>query len=112
MNLGNPTTDQKEAGLMQMRINTRLTALQTALSIMGNAAYSHGIAEPTKYNPDAEPQDTVWVQQPQRVDHITLLAMAGDIEKYIIDDLAGEAKQAIDAAKELAKNPPVRIHRP
>lgn len=110
--MGTPTTDQKEAGLMQMRINTRLTALQTALSIMGNVAYSHGVAgekpvEDPKFPGERAP---AWIQQPQRVDHITLLAMAGDIEKYIIDDLAEEATKAIEAAKAAVNVP--RIHRP
>jgi hypothetical protein len=87
--LGNPTTDQKEAGLMQMRINTRLTALQAAQTIMSTPGYVDGGG---------------------KVDHITLLAMAGDIEKYIIDDLAVEAEKAITAAKNAVNVP--RIHRP
>jgi hypothetical protein len=101
--LSNPTQDQKEAGLMQMKINTRLTALQTALSIMGTHGYT-GIAgekpaEDAKYPGQRE---AVWVKQPGAVDHITLLAMAGDIEKYISGDLAEEARKAIDeAAKRL-----------
>ncbi len=91
--MSNPTVDQKEAGLMQMKINTRLTALQAAQTLMGTPGYTGvpGAKELTG--------DPVWVHPPGAVDHITLLAMAGDIEKYIIDDLAQEAKEAIEAAK-------------
>ena len=77
--MSNLSADQKEAGLMQMRINTRLTALQTALELMKIEHYKG------------------------EVDHIMLLAMAGDVEKYIIDDLAEEARKAIDAAKNTSK---------
>lgn len=76
--MSNPTQDQKEAGLMQMKINTRLTALQAAQTLMGTPGFVN---------------DTTG-----KVDHVTLLAMAGDIENYIIGDLANEARKAIDAA--------------
>jgi hypothetical protein len=79
--MSNPTLEEKQAGLMQMRINTRLTALQAAQTLMGTPNYAGA------------------------VDHVTLLAMAGDIEKYIIDDLVAEAKEAIDKAK----SPPPNI---
>jgi len=80
------TPDQKvdldnAARLQQMKINTRLTALQSALELMKISGYG---AEAGSLN---------------RVDHITLLAMAGDIEAYVLGGLEDEAKQAIDAAK-------------
>lgn len=90
--MSNVTLEQKEAGLMQMRINTRLTALQTALELMKTAGYLGVPAEQ-----EGKP---VWARPPGTVDHITLLAMAGDIEKYIVDDLATEAREAIAKAKD------------
>jgi hypothetical protein len=83
------TPDQKveldnAARLQQMKINTRLTALQSALELMKIPGYGfqEGVA---------------------RVDHITLLAMAGDIEAYILGGLEDEAKQAIENAKKPPK---------
>jgi hypothetical protein len=98
-----------EAGLQQMQINTRLTALQTALELMKTSGYT-GIAgqklsDDPKYTGQLEP---VWAKPPGAVDHITLLSMAGDIENYILGELVDEAKKAIEAAK----RPPVHIHRP
>ncbi len=91
--MSNPTVEQKEAGLMQMKINTRLAALQAAQTLMGTHGYT-GVPGASK-----EDGSPLWIQRPGAVDHITLLAMAGDIEKYIIGDLAQEAKEAIEAAK-------------
>lgn len=72
-----------EAGLQQMQINTRLTALQTALEIMRTQNYAN------------------------TVDHITMLAMAGEIENYILGELVDEAKKAIAEAN---KPVPVKPH--
>ena len=85
--------------LHQMKINTRLTALQSALELMKTAGYT-GIPGADK---DGNPQ---WVRPPGTVDHITLLAMAGDIEAYILGNLEDEAKEAITEAK---KPPPPKI---
>jgi hypothetical protein len=77
------TPDQKvdldnAARLQQMKINTRLTALQTSLELMRTQGYGG---------------------EANRVDHITLLAMAGDIEAYVLGGLEEETKQAIENAK-------------
>lgn len=97
-----------ETGLQQMQINTRLTALQTALELMKINGYT-GIAgqklsEDPKYTGQLEP---VWVKPPGAVDHVTLLAMAGDIENYILGTLVEEAKKAI---AEASKPVPVKPH--
>lgn len=83
--------------LHQMKINTRLTALQSALELMKTHGYT-GIAGQTQGDGDVLPKP-VWVREPGAVDHITLLAMAGDIENYILGTLEEEAKQAMEEAK-------------
>lgn len=95
--MSGPKAEQWEANLMQMKINTRLTALQTALEIMKTSGYT-GIPGQTKAEEGKLPEP-IWVKPPGAVDHITLLAMAGDIRDWIINDLAEEAQKAIDAAK-------------
>ncbi len=75
--------DQLEAGLQQMQINTRLTSLQTALSLMATPQYSGA------------------------VDHITLLAISEDVAKFILGNLETEALKAIEEAR---KPTPVRPH--
>ena len=90
--------------LHQMKINTRLTALQSALELMKTTGYT-GIAGQTKAEEGKFPEP-VWVRPPGTVDHITLLAMAGDIEAYILGNLEDEAKEAITEAK---KPPPPKI---
>lgn len=74
-----------QARVQQMQINTRLTALQTALELMKlpNFNVTSGF---TPANGLAT-----------KVDHVTLLAMSGDIEKYILGNLEQEAKDAIEA---------------
>ena len=76
--MGNPNVDQKEAGLMQMKINTRLTALQAARDLL-------------------PPQSSL--MNGQGVDHLALLAMASDIELYVLGGLEDEAKAAFEAAR-------------
>ena len=90
------------AGLMQMKINTRLTALQAAQTLMATSGY---LGVPGASMDTKEP---VWIHRPGAIDHITLLAMASDIEAYILGDLEDEAKKAIEAAR----NPHAKIVRP
>ena len=61
-----------QARAQQMKINTRLTALQAGQSIMSLTTYNQG------------------------VDHLTLIAMATDIEKYILGEIEQETKDAIE----------------
>jgi hypothetical protein len=58
----------------QMLINTRLTALQAAQGLMQTQGYTGAF------------------------DHIMLLAMAADIESYILGDMLAEAKKAMENA--------------
>lgn len=64
------------ARLQQMKINSRLTALQAAQSLMQLQDYDG------------------------KRDHITLLAIAGDIEQYILGTLEEETEAALKKAKE------------
>lgn len=65
-----------QARVQQMQINTRLTALQAAQTLMSTAGFG--------------------IDGVGKVDHVTLLAMAGDIEKYILGNLEAEAQKAIE----------------
>lgn len=76
-----------QARAQQMKINTRLTALQTALSIMQAPNYSF-----YDYNNDTQKSERVGGD----VDHLTLLAMATDIEKYILGEIEQETKEALE----------------
>ena len=76
-----------QARAQQMKINTRLTALQTALSIMQAPNYSVFV-----HAPDIEPKIVGG-----QTDHLTLLAMAVDIEKYILGEIEQETKDALEA---------------
>jgi len=78
------TIEEREARLMQMKINTRLTALQSAQTLMGTPGYN---------------------ELGGTVDHSTLLLIASQIETYIIGDLEQQAKEALDKVK----NPPPSI---
>lgn len=82
---------------MQMKINTRLTALQCAQTLMSTPGYHD--ANPAFMVPGPDGTTAVPVNNSGKVDHITLLAIAGDIENYIIGDLQEEARKAIEEAK-------------
>lgn len=62
-----------QARAQQMKINTRLTALQSAHTIMGNTNYS-GAHDP-----------------------IALIAMASEIEGYILGQIEEETKAVLEA---------------
>lgn len=96
-----------QARVHQMKINTRLTALQTGLELMKAPNYSSVVYKNDPNNPmiDSEP-----VTRGGGVDHITLLAMATDIEKYILGELEAEAQQAVEAAQKRAN--PMQIIKP
>jgi len=76
-----------QARAQQMKINTRLTALQTALSIMQAPNYNVFV-----HAPDIEPNI-----MGGKTDHLTLLAMATDIEKYILGEIEQETNDALEA---------------
>lgn len=79
----------------QMIINTRLTALQSAQTLMGTPGYT-GI--PGARESTGQP---MWIAHPGSVDHVTLLAIAGDIEKYILGGMEKELEEAIVNAGKL-----------
>ena len=95
MTLDNKTQLDNTARLHQMKINTRLTALQSALELMKINGYL-GV-EGAKTDDDGK-VTPAWVRRSGAVDHVTLLAMAGDIEAYILGGLEEEAKAAMEAA--------------
>ena len=99
--------------LHQMKINTRLTALQSALELMKTPGYTGIAGEKPVDNPTFAGERTpVWVKPPGAVDHVTLLAMAQDIEAYILGDLEDEAQKAIENAKKpQAPKPSIIMHR-
>jgi hypothetical protein len=70
-----PTEKEKldmQARAQQMKINTRLTALQAGQHLMSLTTYSG------------------------EVGHLTLIAMATDIEKYILGEIEQETKDALE----------------
>lgn len=82
------------ARLQQMKINSRLTALQSAQTIMSLP----GFTDPVKGN------------EASRYDSITLIAMAQDIENYILGNIEAETEAAL--AEQKAKLNAPRIVRP
>lgn len=96
--MSNPQQMQKEldqlARLQQMKINSRLTALQAAQAIMSLP----GFTDPIRGN------------EASKYDSITLIAMAQDIENYILGNIEKETEEAL-AAQRAKLNAP-RIVRP
>ena len=78
-----------------MKVQARQFAATMALELMKAPNYS---AVAYKNDPAVAGGDSVPSFVGGKVDHITLLAMAGDIEKYVLGDLEEEAKAAIEAA--------------
>jgi len=103
--LNNPKQELDNiARLQQMKINTRLVSLETAQKLMATMGYL-GVA-----GQKADTGNACWVKEPGAVDHITLLAIATDIENYILGNLEQETKDALEAAAQRANAP--RIVRP
>lgn len=69
--------------LQQLKINSRLTALQAAQVLMSLQSFD------------------------QRACHLTLIAMAGDIEKYILGTLEDETKEALEKVKSMSNVRPI-----
>ena len=91
-----------QARAQQMKINTRLTALQAAHNIISLASYSDGISGEIATDDDGNKipmleRKAVWIRRPGPVDHLTLIAMATDIEKYILGEIEKETQDALDA---------------
>lgn len=79
----NPQEKEKldaQARLHQMQINTRLASLQAAQTVMST--------------PGFRPDDGG--NPMSRVDAITLISMACEIEKYILGEIEAETKLAIE----------------
>lgn len=83
------------ARLQQMKINTRLVALETAMKIMNAPNYS---ALMYKNDPDNPGGDSVPEIVGGKVDIITLLAMALEVESYILGNIEAETKEALEKA--------------
>lgn len=82
----NPQTKQdldNLARLQQMKLNTRLTALQAAQAVMSLPSYEN------------------------KACHLTLMAMAADIEKYILGEIEAETEAALKKAKAQANVRPI-----
>jgi hypothetical protein len=77
-----------QARAQQMKINTRLTALQSALAIMQLPNYTI-----VNYNSDTQKSERVGGD----MSHHALLAMATDIEKYILGEIEKETQDALKA---------------
>lgn len=103
--LSNPQAEKANldqlARLQQMKINTRLTALQSAQQLMATPGYT-GIP-----GSDKETKEPTWIKKPGAVDHLTLLAMAQDIETYILGNIESETIQAMEAAKRAVNGPKI-----
>ena len=103
--LSNPQAEKANldqlARLQQMKINTRLTALQSAQQLMATPGYT-GIPGSDKVT-----KEPTWIRQPGAVDHLTLLAMAQDIETYILGNIESETIQAMEAAKRAVSGPKI-----
>lgn len=92
-----------------MKMNARQFAATMALELIKAPNYS---AIQYKNDPEKPTGDSIAEIIGGKVDHITLIAMAKDVEDYIMGNLEKEASDAIDACKvKLDPNRP-RIVRP
>lgn len=89
----------QEARVAQMKVQARQFAATMALELMKSPNYS------VRDDSTGQPKLTGGA-----VDHVTLLAMAQDIEAYILGNLEQEAKDALEAAAKKMNSP--RIVRP
>lgn len=106
--MSNPVKDlETTARLQQMKVQARQFAATMALELMKVPNYS--VLAYTN-DPDKPGSDSTPVRSGGAVDHITLLAMAGDIEGYILGTIEEEAKQAMENAAAKLNAP--RIVRP
>ena len=80
---------------------TRPSALQSAQQLMATPGYT-GIPGSDKVT-----KEPTWIRPPGAVDHLTLLAMAQDIEAYILGNIESETIQAMEAAKRAVNGPKI-----
>ena len=92
------------ARFQQMKINARLTALQSAQALMATPGYS-GIAGETR-NEKGELVMT-WEKPPGAVDMITLIATAQEIENYILGQIEEESLKALENAAAKLNGPKI-----
>ena len=97
----------QQAALMQQKVHARQFAATMALELIKAPNYS---VVAFKNDPDKPGSDSVPEISGGKVDHITLIAMAQDIEAYIMGDLEEEAKKALETAAVQLNSP--RIVRP
>lgn len=95
------------ARVQQMKVNARQFALTMALELIKAPNYS--VVQYTN-DPSTPGSDSKAEVIGGKVDHITLLAMAEDCEKYIMGNLEAEAVAAVKAAQDKLNGP--RIVRP
>lgn len=93
-----------EARVAQMKVQARQFAATMALELMKVPNYS---MVTYKNDPNVPGSDSVPEMVGGKVDHVTLLAMAGDIEAYILGNLEQEAKDAIEAASKSFNAPKI-----
>lgn len=84
------------ARMQQMKVNARQFATTMALELIKAPNYS---VVQFKNDPNVPGGDSIAELVGGKVDHITLLAMAKDVEDYIMGNLEKEATDAIDAAR-------------
>ena len=97
----------QQAALMQQKVHARQFAATMALELIKAPNYS---VVAYKNDPDSPTGESMAEVTGGKVDHITLLAMAQDIEAYIMGDLEEEAKKALETAAVQLNSP--RIVRP
>lgn len=79
------------ARLQQMKLNARLTALQAAQSLMQTVGFIGGEGS----NPAS------------KMDSITLVAMAKDVEQYILGEIEAETEKALAAQQQALTGPKI-----
>jgi hypothetical protein len=80
---------EQAARLQQMNINARLVSLETAMKLMHAPFYNY---EDKDNNNDK-------VIKGGKTDHITLIAMAQEIEGFILGNIEEETKQILEELK-------------
>lgn len=106
--MSNPKAELDQiARFQQMKINARLTALQSAQALMATPGY---IGIPGMKKSEAGDMEPAWVKPPGAVDMITLIATATEIENYILGQIEKESLEALENAAAKLNGP--RIVRP
>lgn len=92
------------ARLQQMKINTRLVSLETAMKLFNTPNYSLVSYKNDPANPSG---DSIPSMTGGTVDVITLLATAKEVEDYILGNIEAESKEALAKAAEAFNKPKI-----